>query len=307
MGERGASILLAPPGTTLARGFAEGTRSPWPLALSRNLFELRYGKALVDQDRSPGTVPVYGTNGQCGWHNKGLFPGPGVVLGRKGQGPLGVEWVDHDYWVIDTAYSLVLLTDQIDLKYAYYLIKYIGLNHLKDGTSNPSLSRETFGAQVFPLPGAGEQREIARILTTLDDKIELNRRTNETLEAMARALFKSWFVDFDPVRAKAQGRRPIALASNVAALFPSSFVDSELGQIPEGWAVGTVEDFCLRVAMGPFGSDIKTDNFVDAGVSVVRGGNLREGFLDDQFVFLTEEKAAGISTAKQGALPWCPG
>ena len=84
---------------------------------------------------------------------------------------------------------------------------------------------------------SGEQRAIAHILGTLDDKIELNRRMNETLEAMARALFKSWFVDFDPVRAKAEGRDP-GLPKPLADLFPDSFEDSELGEIPKGWAVG---------------------------------------------------------------------
>ena len=84
------------------------------------------------------------------------------------------------------------------------------------------------------LPPLPEQRAIAHILGTLDDKIELNRRMNETLEAMARALFKSWFVDFDPVRAKAEGRDP-GLPKHIADLFPDSFEDSEMGEIPQGW------------------------------------------------------------------------
>ena len=88
-----------------------------------------------------------------------------------------------------------------------------------------------------------EQRTIARILGTLDDKIELNRRMNETLEAVARALFKSWFVDFDPVRAKAEGRDP-ALPKHIADLFPGSFEDSDLGAIPEGWKVKQLSDLC---------------------------------------------------------------
>lgn len=83
----------------------------------------------------------------------------------------------------------------------------------------------------------GEQRAIAHILGALDDKIELNRRMNETLEAMARAIFKSWFVDFDPVRAKAEGRQPFGMDAETAALFPSRLVGSELGEIPEGWDV----------------------------------------------------------------------
>jgi type I restriction enzyme S subunit len=91
------------------------------------------------------------------------------------------------------------------------------------------------------LPPIEDQRAIAHILGTLDDKIELNRRMNETLEAMARALFQSWFVDFDPVRAKAEGRDP-DLPKPLADLFPSRLVDSELGEIPEGWPVRTIAD-----------------------------------------------------------------
>ncbi len=91
------------------------------------------------------------------------------------------------------------------------------------------------------LPPLAEQRAIAHILGTLDDKIELNRRMNETLEAIARALFKSWFVDFDPVRAKAQGRNP-GLPKALADLFPDSFEDSELGEIPKGWLTSAFAD-----------------------------------------------------------------
>jgi type I restriction enzyme S subunit len=86
------------------------------------------------------------------------------------------------------------------------------------------------------------QRAIAHILGTLDDKIELNRRMNETLEAMARALFKSWFVDFDPVRAKAEGRAPSGMDAETAKLFPSELVDSDLGPIPKGWKAGRIGD-----------------------------------------------------------------
>ena len=95
----------------------------------------------------------------------------------------------------------------------------------------------------FPidLPSLNEQRAIAHILGTLDDKIELNRRMNETLEAMAQAIFKSWFVDFEPVRAKAKGRDP-GLPKHIADLFPDHFEDSELGEIPAGWEVGTLAD-----------------------------------------------------------------
>ncbi len=111
-----------------------------------------------------------------------------------------------------------------------------------EGTKMPRAKWEHVGRFELPRLEESEQRAIAHILGSLDDKIELNRRMNQTLEAMARAIFKSWFVDFDPVRAKAEGR-PTGLPDDIAALFPDSFEDSELGEIPKGWEVGTVYDF----------------------------------------------------------------
>ena len=111
---------------------------------------------------------------------------------------------------------------------------------LGDKSAQPNASASTMTAAPLSAPkDKTEQRAIAHILGTLDDKIELNRRMNETLEEMARALFKSWFVDFDPVRAKMEGR-DTGLPPDVAALFPDRLVESELGEIPEGWEVKTV-------------------------------------------------------------------
>lgn len=168
------------PATTLssslpvARGLGREQEIAWPLRPSGDLFELRYGKALKESVRRPGSVPVYGSNGQTGTHDTALFSGPGVILGRKGMGHLGVEWSSGDYWVIDTAYSLAPLTD-IDLRFAYYLVRHVGLDHLKHGTSNPSLTREAFAAQLFPVPPPSEQRAIAEVLVALDDKIAANQ------------------------------------------------------------------------------------------------------------------------------------
>jgi type I restriction enzyme S subunit len=122
------------------------------------------------------------------------------------------------------------------------------------------------------LPPLKEQKAIAHILGTLDDKIELNRKTNETLEAMAKALFKSWFVDFDPVRAKEEGR-PTGLPAEISDLFPDSFEDSELGEIPSGWIVGKIRDLIEKTGMGPFGSRMKTETFQKSGVPIIKGGS----------------------------------
>jgi type I restriction enzyme, S subunit len=154
--------------TTYPRGFAQSTDWKWPLVPARQLVTLNYGRALKSDTRRPGNVPVYGTNGQCGWHDVPLSKSPGLILGRKGQGPLGVEWCATDFWVIDTAYYVSTLSPDVSLKYLYHLIKYVGLNHLKDGTSNPTLSRDVFGSQLFPLPSLAEQKAITEALDALD-------------------------------------------------------------------------------------------------------------------------------------------
>lgn len=108
------------------------------------------------------------------------------------------------------------------------------------GTTHQTIYYPEAKAFHVLLPPVYEQRRILAVLGTLDDKIELNRRTNETLEAMARALFKSWFVDFDPVRAKAAGKQPAGMDAATAALFPSEFVESDSGEIPKGWPLASL-------------------------------------------------------------------
>ncbi|MBF0323032.1 MAG: restriction endonuclease subunit S, partial [Magnetococcales bacterium] len=259
---------VLPNGTTPPRGLSVDLIR-WPLIPAREIFELKYGKALIESNRCAGKVPVYGTNGQCGTHNGSLFSGPGVIVGRKGQGPLGVEWCDADYWVIDTAYTLLPIRPDIDIKYSYFLIKYIGLNHLKDGTSNPTLSRETFGSQALPIPPIDHQRAIAQVLGALDDKIELNRRMNADLEAVARTLFKDWFVDFGPVRAKAEGR-PAYLVPEIWDLFPDALDDEDK---PVGWRNGKLGDYFEAVK----GVSYKGSGLSDEGMPLHNLNSIHEG------------------------------
>src|SRR6185503_11228704 len=149
----------------------------------------------------PDLITVYGTNGPCGLHDTPLSNGPGVILGRKGEGHLGVKWCKSPFWVIDTGYFASVNQAEVDLRWFYYSTSYVGLDHLKTG-EKPGLSRDTFGRQIFPFPLLDEQRAIGRVLGALDEKIELNCRMNRTLEELTAAFFRSWFVDFDPVVAK---------------------------------------------------------------------------------------------------------
>lgn len=140
-------------------------------------------------------------------------------------------------------YHLVILrpkSNKIDGAYLFYALntrESANQFHARaNGITRFGLRKADVGTVEIPTPPLADQSAIAHILGSLDDKIELNRRMNQTLEAMARAIFKSWFVDFDPVRAKAEGR-PTGLPDDIAALFPDSFEDSELGEIPKGWGV----------------------------------------------------------------------
>jgi type I restriction enzyme, S subunit len=138
--------------------------------------------------------------------------------------------------------AMIVDDTRADFRYLYYqlLAARSQLKRMATGAAQQNISGDLIRNFEFPFPELTEQRAIAHILGTLDDKIELNRRMNETLEAIARALFKSWFVDFDPVRAKVEGR-DTGLPAAIADLFPDSFEDSELGEIPKGWEVGPLD------------------------------------------------------------------
>ena len=135
--------------------------------------------------------------------------------------------------------------ESIDQGFLKYVVSdYAFTTHVlavQTGTAVPHISSKQIAEYEFAAPPIPEQKAIAHILGTLDDKIELNRKSNETLEAMAKALFKSWFVDFDPVKAKAEGR-PTGLPAEISDLFPDSFEDSELGEIPSGWEVKALDE-----------------------------------------------------------------
>ena len=166
--------------------------------------------------------------------------------GTLGQTGLVPEGGTYDLYLLSSNQMKLSVDRRVaDPLFVYYVVSSPECTQkiIRDSESTGVPKTNVTYLRDFPiaLPPLPEQRAIAHILGTLDDKIELNRRMNETLEAMARGLFKSWFVDFDPVRAKAEGRDP-GLPRYLADLFPDSFQDSELGEIPKGWNVGRFGD-----------------------------------------------------------------
>ncbi len=149
--------------------------------------------------------------------------------------------------------SIVYNKSIVEGKFLYYCMKNRRDEIFRlgsGGSRTPILKKSLFEDLPISLPPLEEQRGIARILGTLDDKIELNRKLNHNLEAMAQAIFRSWFVDFEPVTAKRDGRKPVGMDDATAALFPEHFQDSEMGQIPAGWRVEKIENCITRHSVG---------------------------------------------------------
>lgn len=213
------------------------TSNNWRETTLGDVVELKRGYDLPKRNRISGTVPLVSSSGISDHHAEAKVKGPGVVTGRYGT--IGeVFFIDEDFWPLNTTLYVRDFKGN-DPRFIGYFLRTLDFFAYSDKAAVPGVNRNHLHTAPVRIPPLDEQRRIARILGALDDKIELNRRTCQTLEAMAQALFNSWFVDFDPVRAKANGQ-PTNLPPEIDALFPDSLQDSELGEIPDGWEVGTL-------------------------------------------------------------------
>lgn len=175
---------------------------------------------------------------------KPLPPGA-VVFAKIGEAlrQNRLRQIVRDTIVDNNMMGAVPLEEKVDPRFFYYALSQFDFSRIAQGTALPYLTITSLSGLSLEIPEIPEQRAIAHILGTLDDKIELSRRMNESLEAITRAIFKAWFFDFDPVLAKASGEQPESISSRLCltpellALFPDRLVDSELGEIPEGWEV----------------------------------------------------------------------
>ena len=197
---------------------------------------LRSGKGIKsDCISNIGLFPVIGGNGMRGYTNKSNFKGECAVIGRQGANCGNVRFFMGEAYM--TEHAVVAVGNE--LADSYFLARLLSLMHLGNlsaQSAQPGLSIQTLSKQIIRLPSIIYQREISTVLKSLDDKIELNRRINDNLEQQAQALFKSWFVDFDPFKDR-------------------KFVDSELGKIPEGWKVGYLSEIAdIIMGQSPNGS-----------------------------------------------------
>lgn len=223
-------------------------REGWQSTRLGDVVELKRGYDLPSHARQGGIVPVVSSSGPSGFHASAMVKAPGVVTGRYGT--LGqVFFVNEDFWPLNTTLYVRDFKGN-DPLFVSYLLRTIDFYSCSDKAAVPGVNRNHLHELMVTVPRPSEQRAIASVLGALDDKIQLNRRRNETLEELARTIFKSWFVDFDPVRAKAEGRQPVGMDAETAALFPSRVVESELGEVPEGWRAASLSEWARALSGG---------------------------------------------------------
>ena len=273
-----------------------GMSSEWIESTLGEFVRLQRGHDLTASEQQPGSVPIMGSAGPNGTHNEALAKGPGVVIGRSGASAGRVHFTEVDYWPHNTC---LYVTDFLgnNPRFAYYLLQTLDLAAFNSGSAQPSLNRNFLYSIPLKIPRPVEQYGIVDVLKSLDDRITLLRETNATLEAIAQALFKSWFVDFDPVRAKMEGRTPEGMDEATAALFPDGFETSELGEVPRGWRQQTFRDTIQIIGGGTpktsnpdfWGGDIPWFSVVDAPRS-------SDVFVIDTEKYITDAGLHGSST-----------
>lgn len=259
-------------------------------------------KPVKEADRRPGPYPYYGASGIVDYVDDYLIDGDYLLIAEDGenlrtrQTPIafmakGKSWVNNHAHIVTG-------NDKADTRFLMYALQGADVGAYLTGAVMPKLTQGNLNRLPILCPPLEDQHAIAHILGTLDDKIELNRRMNETLEAMARTIFKSWFVDFDPVRAKASGEPPesichrLGLTPDVLALFPDSLEDCELGDIPKGWAQHRVDDL-LELA---YGKALKASDRLEGSVPVYGSGGIT-GLHTEQLV-----NGPGVIVGRKGTV-----
>lgn len=193
----------------------------WKEDVLGSVLEVKYGKD--HKKLADGQYPVYGSGGLMRYVDSKLYDGPSILIPRKGT-LNNIMFVESPFWTVDTMFWSIINTDKVDPKFLFYSICKRDFASMNVGSAVPSMTVNILNDIQISYPkNIEDQRRIASILFSLDRKIELNNKINADLEEMAQAIFKNWFVDFEPFK-------------------DGKFMDSELGMIPEGWKVGRLTE-----------------------------------------------------------------
>ncbi|EPX3986442.1 restriction endonuclease subunit S [Vibrio cholerae] len=296
--------------------------SDWKTLTLNEIVDFGNGKA---RPKTEGNIPIYGGNGVLGYSGDSNYQDETIIIGRVGAYCGATYFENNPIWVSDNALS-AKAKEGFLAKYAYYVLKSKNLNQYAQGSSHPLLTQGLLNKlEAYVTTNIEVQEKIVSIIGDIEDKIEVNTQTNQTLEQIAQAIFKSWFVDFDPVKAKIEtlttggsaddaelaamsvisaktvdelnslkASNPEAFnkLAQTATLFPAAMQDSELGEIPVGWEVKQLKDI-LELA---YGKALKKTDRVDGDVPVYGSGGLT-GYHNQSLV-----EGPGIIVGRKGTV-----
>jgi type I restriction enzyme S subunit len=230
-------------------------------------------------------------------HTKKYVPKQGdIVISRVGY--YGITSYVNKKSSFCLGQNTAIIVPKINCRYLFYCFQSDGVKNQIEkcvvGSTQKTLSLKLIKELKIPNFDLKNQHQIASILGSLDDKIELNRQMNETLEAMVRVIFQSWFVDFDPVRAKAEGRDTV-LPPEIAALFPDGFGEIDGREVPRGWRVGRLSEICEKIYSGGTPST-QNPEFWDGGIPWLSSGETRNRFITTTERTITLSGASNSST-----------
>ena len=259
--------------------------SDWQDCALGDAITLKRGYDLPAKERRPGSVPIVSSSGISDVHSESMVKGPGVVTGRYGT--IGqVFYVDSDFWPLNTTLYVQDFKGN-DRRFVAYMLRTVDFHQFSDKAAVPGVNRNHLHTARILLPPVSEQVRVASVLQSFDHRIDLLRQTNATLESIAQALFKSWFIDFDPVRALGQGREPEGMDAATAALFPAEFEESALGMIPKGWRVVPFLQACDLIG----GAQPPASTFIDvARDGYVRLLQIRDFASDSHITYVPDTK-----------------
>ncbi len=246
----------------------------WKEDVLGNVLEVKYGKD--HKKLADGQYPVYGSGGLMRYVDSILYDGPSILIPRKGT-LNNIMFVDSPFWTVDTMFWSIINTDKVDPKFLFYSICKRDFASMNVGSAVPSMTVNILNDIQISYPkNISDQRRIASILSSLDRKIELNNKINADLEEMAQAIFKNWFVDFEPFK-------------------DGKFVDSELGMIPEGWKVGTLGDIAeITMGQSPAGNSLNENR---EGMIFYQGSSDFGFRFPSIRVFTTEPKRLAVANS----------
>jgi len=265
--------------------------SEWRAISLGEVVSFKTGKLDSNAAEDGGRFPFFTCSPNTLAINSFAFDTEAVIL--AGNNANGVFSCKHYYGKFNAYQRTYIIeplnTDELSCRYLYFAINHM-VSHLKElsvGSATKFLTKTILNALPITLPDKSEQDRIATLLSALDDRIALLRETNATLEAIAQALFKSWFVDFAPVHAKQQGIVPEGLDDATAALFPDGFDESELGLVPRGWKAGTMDDVSV-VGIGKT-PPRKESHWFSENSKDVRWVSIRDMGISGAFISRTSE------------------